>query len=72
MWFGCVGFRHAANCFAKCWYFGCSLIVQGMKYVLFLLLCDDGCDLSMFGIGLGLVSMSPQRSSRSFEEWLFT
>ena len=71
MWFGCVVFRYAANCFAKCWYSGCSFIVQGIKYVLFLLLCDGGCVLSMFGIGPGLVSMSPQRSSRSFGEWLF-
>ena len=71
MWFGCVVFKHAANCFANCWYSGCSFIVQGMKYVLSLLLCDGGCVLSMFGIGPGLVSMSPQRSSRSFEVWLF-
>ena len=71
IWFGCVVFRHATKCFAKCWYYGCSFIVQGIKYILFLLLCDGGCVSSMFGIGPGLVSMSPQRSIRSFMEWLF-
>ena len=70
IWFGCVVFRHAANCFARCWYSGSSFIVQGIKYILFLLLCDGGCVLSMFGIGPGLVSMSPPRSIKSFMEWL--
>ena len=37
MLFGCVIFRHGANCSARCWYLGCSLIVQCIKYVLFLL-----------------------------------
>ena len=67
VWFGCVVFKHAANCFANCSYSGCSFIVQGIKYVLFLFLCGGGCVLSMFGIGPGLVSMSPQRSSRFFK-----
>ena len=71
VWFGCVVFRHAENCFAKCWYSGCSFIVQGIKYVLFLFLWDGGCVLSMFGIGPRLVSISPQRSNKSFKEWLF-
>ena len=42
-----------------------------MKYVLSLLLCDGGCVLSMFGIGPGLVSMSPLRSSSVFTVKLF-
>jgi hypothetical protein len=71
IWFGCVVFRHAAKYFARCWYSGCSFIVHGIKYILFLLLCDGGCVLRMFGIGPGLVSMSPPRSIRSFMEWLF-
>ena len=70
-WFGCIVFKHAANVFARCWYSGCSFIVQGIKYILLLFLCDDGCVVSMFGIGPGFVSMSPQRSSRSIEVWLF-
>ena len=65
IWFGCVAFKHGANCFARCWYSGCSFIVQGMKYVLFLLLCGGGCVLSMSGIGPGLVSMSPPKRRRS-------
>ena len=65
IWFGCVAFKHGANCFARCWYSGCSFIVQGIKYVLFLLLCGGGCVLSMSGIGPGLVSMSPPKRRRS-------
>ena len=45
--------------------------MQGIKYVLFLFLCVGGCVLSKFGIGPGLVSMSPQRSSSFFRMWLF-
>ena len=71
IWFGCVVFKHAENFFARCWYSGCSLIVQGIKYILLLDLCDGGCVLSMSGIGPGLVLMSPPRSIRSFMEWLF-
>jgi len=37
--------------------------VQGMKYILYLFLCGDGCVLSISGIGPGLVSISPPRSS---------
>ena len=31
IWFGCVVFKHGENCFARCWYSGCSFIVQGIK-----------------------------------------
>jgi hypothetical protein len=69
-WFRCVVFKHGANFFAKFWYSGCSFIVHGIKYVLFLFLCDVGCVLSKFGIGPGLVSMSPESSSSSsFGMW---
>lgn len=49
--------------FARCWYSGCNLIVHAMKYILFLCLCVDGCVCSKLGMGPGLVSMSPLRSS---------
>ena len=52
------------NIFARCWYSGCSLIVHGMKYILFLFLCGVGCACSISGMGPGLVSMSPLRRSR--------
>jgi hypothetical protein len=42
-----------------------------MKYVLFLFLCEGGCALNTSGIGHGLVSMSPPRSSKSFRVWVF-
>ena len=51
------------NVFANCWYSGCSLIVHGIKYILFLFLCGAGCVCSMSGMGPGLVSMSPLRRS---------
>ena len=35
------------NVFANCWYSGCSLIVHGIKYILFLFLCGAGCVCSM-------------------------
>ena len=52
-------FMSGANCLAKCWYSGCSLIVQSIKYLLLLVLCGGGCACRMFGMGPGLVSMSP-------------
>ena len=39
--------------------------MHGIKYILFLFLCEGGCVLRTFGIGPGLVSISPQRRSRS-------
>ena len=35
----------------------------GIKQVLFLCLCDGGCFVKIFGMGPGLVSMSPHRRS---------
>ena len=57
--FGCVMFMIGENCFAKCWYSGCNLIVHSIKYLLHLFLCVDGCSCRMLGIGPGLVLMSP-------------
>ena len=57
------------NCFARCWYSGCSLIVQGMKYILHLILWGFGCFCSRFGIGPGLGSMSPLSISNSAGEY---
>ena len=59
------------NFFANCWYSGCSLIVHGMKYILFLFLCAVGCACSMSGMGPGLVSMSPLRRSRRCSKSFF-
>ena len=56
------------NCFARCWYSGCSLIVHSIKYILFLFLCVGGCLCSMLGMGPGLVSMSPLSSINRCEE----
>ena len=50
------------NCFARCWYSGCNLIVHSIKYLLHLFLCVVGCVCRMLGMGPGLVSMSPLRS----------
>ncbi len=42
-----------------------------MKYILLLFLCVDGCVWSRLGMGPGLVSMSPLRSSsRRVENFL--
>ena len=35
-----------------------------MKYILLMFLCVDGCVCSILGMGPGLVSMSPLRSSK--------
>ena len=59
------------NTFAKCRYLGCSLIVHGMKCVLFLFLCGDGCVCNILGMGPGLVLMSPLRSRRCTKSFLF-
>ena len=63
MWLGWSIFSTGENVFARCWYSGCSFIVHSIKYVLYLRLCGDGCVSSMFGIGRGLVSISPHLSS---------
>ena len=43
-----------------------------MKYILFRCLCGDGCACNKLGMGPGLVSMSPLRSSiRWVENFLF-
>ena len=52
------------NCFARCWYSGCNLIVHSIKYLLHLFLCVDGCVCRILGMGPGLVSISPLSSSR--------
>ena len=65
MWLGWSVFSISENVFAKCWYFGCSFIVHSIKYVLYLRLCGDGCVSSMFGMNLGLVSISPLLSNCS-------
>ena len=65
MWFGWLIFSIDANVFVRCWYSSCSFIVHSIKYVLYLYLCGDGCVSSMFGMDLGLVSMSPHLSSCS-------
>src|SRR5450631_69204 len=57
--FGCVRFMIGDNCFARCWYSGCNLIVHSIKYLLHLFLCVVGCVCRMLGMGPGLVSMSP-------------
>ena len=62
-WFGCVKYMLSENCVARCWYSGCSLIVQGIKYILFLFLCVVGWFCSKFGMGPGLGSMSPHNIS---------
>ena len=62
--FGCVKFMLGENSFAKCWYYGCNLIVLGMKYILDLNLCGGGCVWSRFGMGPGFASMSPHNISR--------
>ena len=69
LWFGCVIIMLGANCFAKCWYSGCSLIVHGIKYNLHLFLCVFGCFCRRFGIGPGLGSMSPLSISRCLVEY---
>ncbi len=57
------------NCFAKCWYSGCSLIVHVIKYILLLFLCGFGCFCSKFGMGPGLGSMSSLSISRNWGEY---
>ena len=61
-------FMIGANCLVRCWYSGCSLIVQSIKYLLYLFLCVDGCVCRMFGMGPGLVSMSPPSSISKCEK----
>ena len=39
------------NCFARCWYSGCNLIVHSIKYLLHLYLCMVGCVCRMLGMG---------------------
>jgi len=51
MCFGLVEFSIAANVLDRCKYFGCSLIVQGIKYVVFLLLWGAVGVLSISVIG---------------------
>ena len=65
MWLGWSFFSTSENVFARCWYSGCSFIVHSIKCVLYLCLCGGGCTSSMFGMGLGLVSISPLLSSCS-------
>jgi hypothetical protein len=60
-----------ANLLDKCWYSGCNLIVQGMKYVLHRLLWDGGCCSRRLGIGPGFCSISPHFSSNIFMYLLF-
>ena len=52
------------NCFARCWYASCSLIVHSIKYLLHLFLCVG----RILGIGPGLVSMSPLSNSSRCKE----
>ena len=61
--FGCVKFMIGENCFARCWYSGCNLIVHSMKYLLHMFLCVGGCVCRTLGMGPGLVSMSPLSNS---------
>ena len=65
MWLGWSLFSTGENVFARCWYSSCSFIVHSIKYVLYIHLCGDGCVFSMFGMCLGLVSISPLLSSCS-------
>jgi hypothetical protein len=65
---GCVRFIMGENCFAKCWYSGCNLMVHSMKYVLHLFLCVDGCVWRILGMGPGLVSMSPLSNIKKCRE----
>ena len=59
------------NCFAKCWYSGCNLIVLGIKNILDLLRCMGGNVFNRSGMGPGLVSMSPPNNSSWWEKFLF-
>ena len=61
-------FRVGENLCAKCWYSSCDFIVHGMKYILLLCLCEDGCLARMFGMGPGLASLSPHRRSNKYSE----
>ena len=65
MWLGWSFFSTGENIFARCWYSGCSFIVHSIKYVLYLRICGGRCAFSMFGIGPGLISISPLLSSCS-------
>ena len=65
MWLGWSFFNTGENVFARCWYFSCSFIANSIRYVLYLRLCGDRCVSSMFGMGPGLVSISPPLSSCS-------
>ena len=53
------------NVCAMCWYSGCNLIVFGIKYMLALFLCVEGCVPRRLGIGPGFSSMSPHLISSS-------
>ena len=65
MWLGWSIFNTGQNVFARCWYSYCSFIVHLIKYVLYLHLCGGGYISSMFGMGHGLVSISPLLNSYS-------
>ena len=69
-WFGCVMFIIGENCFARCWYSDCNLIVHSIKYLLYLFLCVDGCVCRILGMGPGLVSMSPQSYRNKCREYV--
>ena len=59
MWLKWSIFSTGENIFARCWYSSCGFIVHVIKYVLYLRLCGGECVFSMFGMGPGLVSISP-------------
>ena len=65
---GGVRFIIGEDCFAKCWYSGCNLMVHSMKYILHLFLCVDGCVWRILGMGPGLVSMSPLSNIKKCRE----
>lgn len=64
MWSWCVFINSGLNVLARCWYSGWNLIVLGRKYVVCRLLWSVGCFCSRFGIGPGLVSLSPHLNKR--------